>query len=144
VKMVICNSGKVRALFNALCALDASTFEDWWIELFKSNTTVVAASILSEFSIADFPGYVHVSQTRAEFFGAGIVADRAQTENTSSVTFTCSGGGGQYVYGWLMVGKTSGDIFAGQNFDVPRLMNGGAIESLDPFDFALQTLCDCV
>lgn len=143
MKMVVANGGKVSALFNAMCAASGSLFEDWWVELFKSNTTVVAGSILSDFTLADFLGYTKVSQTRAQFFAAGIISDRAETENTQSVSFSSTDPSGQLVYGWIMYGKTSGDVFAGQNFDSPRDMNSGAVESLDPFNFSLQTLCDC-
>jgi len=143
MRMVITDAGKVEALFSALCAVDTALFEDWWIELFKSNTTVTSASVLSDFTLADFAGYLRVSQTRAQFHGAAITGTVARTGNLNSVSFSSTDGAGQLVYGWIMVGKVSGDVFAGQNFDLPRNMNSGAVESLDPFNFDLATLCLC-
>ena len=141
--MRVTDGGKVRLLFNALVATNPPLLEDFWVELFKSNTTVVDASVIGDFTLADFPGYTHVEQTRVQFNGAAIVAHVAHTTNTQSVTFTCSGGSGQTVYGWLLVGKDTGELYAGQNFDTPRDMTSGAIIDLDPFDFALASLCLC-
>lgn len=141
--MIVTDAGKVRLLFSALCATDTLLFESWWIELFQSNTTVTDASALGDFTLADFPGYSHVEQTRAQFNSAAIVDHVASTTNLQSVTFGCTGGSGQTIYGWLLVGQDTGELYAGQNFDTPRVMRDGAEQLLNPFDFLLSSLCLC-
>lgn len=138
--MVIPNSGKVLLLFNAMCAVDTSQFEDWWIDLFQSDTLVEDESVLADFTLATFGGYVRIEQTRALFNSAVEEATYAITGNLATPSWTCTGGAPQTVYGWIMHGQDTGGIYAGQNFDAPRVMSAGAVENISPFDFRLKTL----
>jgi hypothetical protein len=139
--MVFTSDGLLKVLANALWDVTHIYEEDWWIELFKSNTTVAYASVLADFTLADFTGYSHYSWTRGSFIGVGVTSgDRVVTQGTTFPTFTCSGGSPQTVYGWLAVGKTSGEVWFGQNFASPRVMTSGAVETLNPFNVYCQTL----
>lgn len=139
--MVFTSEGLLRVLANALWDVSGIYDEDWWIELFKSNTTVAYASQLSDFTLADFTGYSHYSFTRAMMIGVELSAgDTVRTKGVLNPTFSCSGGTAQTVYGWLAVGKTSTKVWFGQNFATPRVMNNGATEVLNPFLVYAQTL----
>lgn len=137
--MVIPNVGKLLWLEWALTG-DGSTYEDLVVELYSSNTTPVDASILTDFTIATFPGYDLVTLARADFSTPVIVADVAQSTGEPTPTYTCTGGGGQLVYGWVMRGATSGVLLAAQRFASARNMVAGVSESLDPFTLSLQSI----
>jgi hypothetical protein len=136
--MVIPNEGKQLWLYYVLSS-DGSDVEDFVVDLFSSNTTVVDASTGADFTIATFSGYAQVSVPRTDFGSTSIVSNVAQIDDTTPPAFTCSGGSPQTVYGWIMRGAVSGTIYAGQNFDTPRVMSGGASETLTPFRFKLKT-----
>ena len=139
--MVFTSDGLLKVLANALWDETGIYIEDFWIELFQSNTTVAYGSVLSDFTLADFSGYSHFSFERSFFEGVGVTSgDRVVTQTTTFPTFSCTGGGGQTVYGFLAVGKDSGEVWFGQNFDTPRLMTNGASETLNPFDVYCKTL----
>jgi len=138
MNMVIPNEGKLLWLYWAL-GTDGSDLEDFVVDLFSSNTTVVDASTATDFTIATFTGYAQVPVDRADFAAPSISSNVAIIDDSTFPVFTCTGGSPQTVYGWIMRGATSGDIVAGQNFDSPRVMNPGATESLDPFEFKFKT-----
>ncbi len=139
--MVFTSEGLLRVLANALWDVTHVYEEDFWIELFKSNTTVAYASVIGDFTLADFTGYTHVSYTRATFVGVGTASgDRVVTQGIATPTFSCTGGSSQTVYGWLAVGKTSGVVWFGQNFATARVMTNGASEVLDPFVVYAKTI----
>jgi hypothetical protein len=138
MSMVIPNEGKLLWLDRAL-RTPTNAPEDYVCQLFQSNTTVVDASTLTDFTIATFPGYADVSVPRSAFGAPTISSNIAQTVVGASPSFDCTGGAGQTVYGWLLVGAVSGKIIAGQNFAAPRVMVTGANETLAPFTFKFQT-----
>jgi hypothetical protein len=140
VNMVIPNEGKVVFLFICLCAQDDSFIEDFWIELFQNDVTVNDLSILGDFTAASFDGYDRIAQTRSDFNTSEAELGYAITQNLASPSWTCTGGAPQTVYGWIMYGQTTNIVYAGQNFDAPRVMSPGAKEDISPFDFRLKTL----
>lgn len=139
--MVFTSEGLLRVLANALWDVSGIYHEDFWIELFKSNTTVAYTSQISDFTLADFTGYSHFSYTRSDMTGVVLSGgDTVRTNGIITPSFACTGGSAQTVYGWLAVGKTSGKVWFGQNFATARLMTSGASETLDPFRVYCQTL----
>jgi hypothetical protein len=139
--MVWTSEGLLKALANAVWDETDSYEEDFWVELFKSNTTVVYASQLTDFTLADFTGYSHVSFLRTDFGGVEVTSgDQVRTTDLLHPTFTCTGGASQTIYGWLLVGKESNKVWCGQNFATPRVMSNGAVEDLNPFKIYMKTL----
>ncbi len=139
--IVFTAEGLLKVLANALWDETSVYREPWYIELFKSNTTIVYASVIADFTLADFTGYSHVAYTRADNIGVAVyTGDRVITQGTIHPTFTCTGGSPQTVYGWLAVGQTSGVVWFGQNFATPRVMTNGASEVLNPFLVQAKTL----
>jgi hypothetical protein len=136
--MVIPDEGKLKWLYNAICT-DGSDLEDFVVDLFQNNESVDDDSTQADFVIATFTGYVQASAPRANFAAPVISSHIATTQNYSYPNFVCSGGSPQTVYGWIMRGSASGIIYAGQNFDVPRVMSGGATEAVYPFVLAFKT-----
>lgn len=139
MNMVIPNEGKILLLDRALCT-PGNAPEDYSCRLFQNNVTVADASTLADFTVATFTGYANVAVARSTFPTPSIVGAVARTISSVIPTFTCTGGASQTVYGWILVGVTSGKVIAGQNFAVPRVMSPGATEKLDPFQMDSQTL----
>jgi hypothetical protein len=119
---------------------DGSTVEDFTCHLFSNNYTVVDATTLADFTQATFTGYSSVAVARADFSAPAITSNVAYANTSAPPTFTCTGGSAQLVYGWYLVGDSSGKVYAAQNFAAARNMATGATEQLDPFKFGLQTL----
>lgn len=136
MNMVMPDEGKARVgdiIFHGTAG------EDYVLDLFKSNTTVVDTSTGSDFTIANFTGYNQISITRASISTAVIVAAVAVNARAVAPVFSCTGGAAQVVYGWILRGASSGLLYFGQNFDTPRTMGPGATETLDPFQFKTKT-----
>jgi len=137
MNMVIPNEGK-QLILDELFRLTTSR-ESFVCDLFSSNTTVGNASTGADFTIATFTGYAQVSISRSGWNAATVVSNEGNISATTAPSFTCTGGSSQTVYGWILRGATSGKIYAGQNFDVARVMSAGATESLNPFTIKDKT-----
>lgn len=140
MNMVIPNEGKILWLNAALKLEMAGPFESWVVDLFTNNVLVSDSSTAAGFTLATFTGYAQVSVLRSQFAYPTITSNVAYTQRSSAPSFTCTGGSAQTCYGWIMRGATSGTIWAGQNFDVARIMSSGVTETLNPFKFGLKTL----
>jgi len=138
MNMVIPNAGKAWLLDEILKV--TSSRPTFTLDLFQSNTTVVDASVPADFTISTFPGYAQIAIARADWDAAVVVANQGKSVKTISPVFSCSSGGPQNVYGWILRVAGVSVILAGQNFDVPRVASAGWIETLNPFQILSQTL----
>ena len=136
--MVIPNEGKILWEYWALCS-PGTDLEEFVIDLYQNNYTPVDGSSAGNFTVATFPGYAQVALLRANFSAPSITANVAYTQYSSAPDFSCTGGGGQLVYGWYMRGATSGKVLAAQAFAIARNMTPGASESINPLQFALKS-----
>jgi hypothetical protein len=134
--MVIPNEGKILWLGWALIT-DGSDFEPFDVKLFQNQYTPTDTSTASDFTEATFPGYAQVQLTRGNFNDVTVANNVATSVNSIVPTYTCTGGQGQTVYGWYMIGDTSGKCLAAQVFDTPRNMTNGTSELLNPFQLSL-------
>lgn len=137
MNMVIPDDGKTIWLD---WMLGNGVFTTATVSLFSNNVTVVAASVVTDFTVATFVGYADVTVSQSDWGASAMVGGVAVSVSTTTPEYTCTGGASQVVFGWIMVDDTSGVMIAGQNFDVPRNMNVGTTETLDPFEIELQTL----
>lgn len=139
MNMVIPNEGKL-AFLNVMLPDDGTDQEDFYVRLYKNNYTPVNGSTGADFTEADFTGYSQVAIARSDFTDPYISSNVAFTDSAVIPVYTCTGGSAQTVYGWYMVGQTTGTVYAAQKFDAARSMASGAEEHLDPFSIGLQTL----
>ena len=88
--------------------------EDWSLRLFRNDFTPVAGSVLADFTVANFTGYTSKTLTRA--VGAGTWGAPSLNGNVSESvygtdqSFTYTGATSQTIYGWYIVGATSGKV----------------------------------
>lgn len=134
---------------HGLVSLESVTFtdppsflaEDWWLDLFTNTETVAYNSVIADFDLATFGGYSRVSIERANFhLAVQYPPDQALVVYTPSPPFSCTGGTPQTVYGWVMVGKVTGEVYVGQNFASGRVMSSGASLLLDPFQIRMRSI----
>lgn len=128
---VVPNEGKILWLQHALNTTGVAAAEDFVLKTFSSATVVGDASTLADFTISTFTGYADVAIARTAFPAPTITANVAGTTAPDAV-FTCTAGGPQNMVGALLVGATSGKIYAGVNFDITRVMSASAIETITP------------
>jgi hypothetical protein len=137
--MVIPDEGKIKLLNWAMCS-DGTDYEDFVLELYSNNYTPDDDSEFTSFDSATFPGYASITLPRNQFGAPAIAAHIAYTQTLQVPAYTCTGGGGQLVYGWFLYGADSFKVIAAQRFDNARNMTNGAKESLDPYKIGLKTL----
>ncbi|MCE5292097.1 MAG: hypothetical protein LLG14_23040 [Nocardiaceae bacterium] len=138
MNMVIPNEGKTLALDRWLDP-DGNPGEDWIVRLYSNNYTPVDSSTLASFTEATFTGYSAVLVEMNDWGAASITTNVAYSTSSVTPSYTCTGGGGQTVYGWYAEGATSGKVLAAQRFDTARSMTPGSVEELDPFRVAFKT-----
>lgn len=138
MNMVIPNEGKER-LLNWLFPDDGSGGVNFIVRLYSNDFTPVNGTTTADMVEATFPGYAEITYVRGDISAAAIVANVAEVTFTPAPTWTCSGGGGELIYGWLMVTDDDDTCIAAQRFDTPRNMTSGATETLDPFKIKLKT-----
>lgn len=136
--MVIPNEGKLLWLDQAL-SLNGAGGENFLLALYQNNYTPVDASTIGSFTQATFPGYADVPLTRASFGTSALVGNIAYSTYPSVPTYTCSGGGGQIVYGWVMYGASSNKVYAAGLLSASRNMVTGAVLTLNPFRIGQET-----
>lgn len=127
---VIPNEGKTLML-DEIFRL-TTTRETFLLKQFVSNTTVVDASTLADFTIATYTGYADVAIARGDWSAAAIASNIGSISKTSNPVFTCTAGSPQTVYGLLLVGNTSGKIYAGVNYTTPISMGPTATDTINP------------
>ncbi len=136
--MVIPNGGKLLALDRWIDPAGTGG-ENWIIRLYSNNYTPVDGSTLGDFTEATFTGYAAVTLVAGTFPASSIVSNEAVTTYPTAPTFTCTGGGGQTVYGWYAEGATTGTVLAAQKFDASRALVSGASEKIDPFPIKFKS-----
>lgn len=127
---VIPNEGK-SLILDELFRLTSSR-ESFLLKQFQSSTTVGDASTLADFTICNYTGYSDVAIARTDFSAATISSNIGNIVKSANPVFTCTGGSAQTVYGLLLVGATSGKIYAGVNYGTPITMISGATDTINP------------
>lgn len=114
--------------------------EDFYCDLYVSNTTPVQGSVLADFTLATFTGYSRVSVPRSSLGSPVIVGAQAQVTSSVSPSFTCTGGATQTAYGFVLSGQTTGKLYFAQLFPTPRVMAPTATETLTPFTLSYDSI----
>jgi hypothetical protein len=136
--MVILNAGKQLLLDQAFG--ESSSPEDYVVDLYSNNHVPVDTDTAGAFTTAVFTGYAQVSVPRSSFGAATIVSNLAVLLSSVVPTFSCTGGGGQTVYGFYLRGASSGTAYLAQYFTGGRAITSGLSEVLYPFQIELGSL----
>jgi hypothetical protein len=137
--MVVPNEGKALWLDRMLRLVDAEGGDGWEVALYDNNYTPIDTSSFADFDLATFTGGDPIAIADGDWPASNVVANVALSTLATPPSWTCTGGGPDICYGWLLYGVTSGKVYAAQRFDSARTMDIGATETLDPYAIKLKT-----
>lgn len=89
------------------------------LKLFKSNTTPTQATVLADFTEADFSGYNYATPS----FGAATTdgSNKGVIQDSAARVFTHNGGGtANTVYGYYIEDTTNGKLLWAERFDASQ------------------------
>lgn len=133
--LVVSNAGELLLLSN--CLNSTTTPENLTLKLYKTDVTPTATSVAADFTVCDFTGYSDLTLTRGSWTSPSTVSGNAETSYTAT-TFTNSGAS-QTVYGYYVVGATSGTLYWAEKFATSRTLNTSEALTLSPkFTLASQ------
>jgi hypothetical protein len=117
---------------------DSVAVEDLVIDLYQNAYTPVDTSTGTDFTVATFAGYTQLSLPRADNTTITAALGVATIVSTVTVTWTSTDPTPQTVYGWYARGVSSGKVVAALEFDSPRTLSNGAIETLGPMTWQMS------
>jgi len=108
-----------------------SVDEDYTLKLFKNDYTPSQSTVFGDFTEADFTGYSAATLTRANFGAASTVNNKAESTYSAQQSWTC-GTTGNTVYGYYVLGATSGTCLWAERFATSRTLANGDQLNLTP------------
>jgi hypothetical protein len=140
---VVPNEGEVKLLADLLAG---GSLENWTLKLFKSNTTPAETDTAATYTEADFTGYAAKTLTRsvsgstwstpASAAPAGSwsaeASVAASTYGAAAQVFSCTGTGNT-IYGYYIVGATSGKLILAETFATARVLSNGDSIQMSPY-----------
>jgi hypothetical protein len=118
--LLVPNVGEVVLLTNLL---NGGTLENFTLKLFKSNTTPAEGDTAGTYTEADFTGYSAKTLTRSVSGGTWATPSTSGGTTSSAYaaqTFTSSDATSQTIYGYFIVGATTGTLILAERFDTAR------------------------
>lgn len=107
-----------------------TTDEGYTLRLYSNNYTPLSSSVAADFTTASFTNYADKSLTRAGFNAASVVSNKASSSYGTTQSWTC-GATGQTIYGYVILGATSGTVLWAEKFATARTLADGDILNLD-------------
>lgn len=116
MSLITSNVGELLLLTWAVKS--TTTPENMVLKLYKNNYTPVAGSVAADFTEADFSGYSAATLSRGNWGTPTTVSGKATSVYGSAQTFTA--GSSQTVYGYYVVGATSGTLIFAERFTTAK------------------------
>jgi hypothetical protein len=119
--LLVPNVGEVVLLSNLLAG---GSLENWTLKLYKTDVTPAEGDTAASYTEADFTGYSAKTLTRSVSGGTWSTPSTSSGTTSSSYaaqTFTSSGSS-QTIYGWYIVGATSGTLICAEKFATARTL----------------------
>jgi hypothetical protein len=109
-----------------------STNESYVLKLYKNNYTPDDSSAPGSFTEANFTNYLAKTLTRANWNAAVTVSGKAESSYGSGpLSWTC-GATGNTVYGYYVIGATSGTVLWAELFATARVLADQDVLNLTP------------
>lgn len=130
--LIIPNVGEIELLTKMLKAA-LTVDEAYLLRLYKTNTSLSSATIASDLNAveANFTGYAEVTLTRAGWGTPTTTTGVASSTYGTVASWTC-GATGNTIWGYYVVGATSGVLLWAEAFTSTRIMSNGDILNLTP------------
>lgn len=105
-------------------ALQGGSAESLSLRCYSNDVTPDEDSTLADFTICDFIGYANQTLVSSDWDASTIIDDEAVTVHADEpfAFERTSTGSPQTIYGWLLVGATSGLVALASRLDTPRVM----------------------
>lgn len=107
-----------------------SVDEDYTLKLYKTNVTPAESDTAGSYTVADFTNYVNKTLTRTGWAGASTAGGTTSTTYAQQ-SWTC-GASGNTVYGYYVIGATSGTLLWAELFGTARVLASGDTLNLTP------------
>ena len=137
--------GEVKLLKDLLAAGGVAgvvTLEAWTLKLFKSNTIPAETHTAASYTIADFTNYTNKTLIRDTQVGhwsdpvsqvpTGDWVSESKAAESTYAEQTWTSGSDQTIYGYILVGATSGTLIEVIRFDSPIVLTNGSVLSVTP------------
>lgn len=107
--------------------------EGFLLRLFVDPIAAAPNLAADDYGYASFVGGGPIQIARNTFQPAVLFGGLAQLVRLPAPSWTMTGGVGETVYGWVLIGDTTDTVYAAQTFDEPHTFTLGATLTLDPF-----------
>jgi hypothetical protein len=128
VALVVPDLGEIELLTKLL--KNTADTEDYILKLYKNNYTPIAATVVGSFTEADFTNYVDKTIARSDWATPSTVSNKAES-SVATQSWTC-GVTTNTIYGYYVVGATSGVCLWAEEFAAARVLADGDILNLTP------------
>lgn len=113
-------------------ALTDATTENLELKLFQSDISIDDESVAGDFAEADFSDYAEKTLNRSGWDSVSQdVNDKASIQYDTTQSWTC-GATGNTIYGYYVVGATSGTLVWAEKFAESQVLTDGVQLSLLP------------
>jgi hypothetical protein len=134
--LVVPTEGEIQLLTKMVQAA-LSTDENYIMKLFNNNHAPASGDSSSNYTETGFVGYTAHTLTRSGWVTPTIVSGAAQSTYTTQ-TWTCSGTG-DTLYGYYVLGATSGKVLWAEAFASARTLANGDQLNINP-QISLQSV----
>ena len=128
--LVVPNVGEIELLTKMLKAA-LTVDENYILKLYKNNYTPVQSSTDADFTEATFTSYAAKTLTRTNWGAPTTVSNKASSTYSVQQSWTC-GASGETVYGYYVMGATSGVLLWAEEFADPIPMANTFVLNLTP------------
>mgnify|MGYP006280979447 CR=1 FL=1 len=126
--LVVPDLGEIELLTKLL--KNTTDTENYILRLYQNNYTPIGSTVVGDFSEADFTNYTEKTIARGDWAAPSTVATKAESSVTAQ-SWTC-GATGNTIYGYYVVGSTSGVCLWAEKFAAQRILVDGDILNLTP------------
>jgi hypothetical protein len=131
MSLKVVNEGELELLDK--CLKDAlSVDEGYTLKLYKNDYTPTNTDTSASYTVANFDGYADQPLTRAGW-NAATTNGSGEAESTYSIeqSWTCNSGT-QTIYGYYVLGATSGKVLWAERFTTTRTLAAGDMLKMTP------------
>lgn len=126
--LVVPDLGELELLTKLL--INTTDTEDYIVRLYQNNYSPSNTTVVGDFTEANFTSYTAKTLARSDWASPSTVGTKAESTGTVQ-SWTC-GATGNTVYGYYVVGSTSGVCLWAEQFVAARILVDGDVLFLTP------------
>jgi hypothetical protein len=126
--LVVPDLGEIELLTKLL--INTTDTEDYIVRLYQNNYSPSNTTVVGDFTEANFTNYTAKTIARSDWASPSTFATKAESSVTAQ-SWTC-GITGNTLYGYYVIGSTSGVCLWAEQFAASRILVDGDILNLTP------------